>query len=584
LSERRIAIPAAKNLPPFDRQFFDGRARITCIGEGAVGGKASGLAFMSKILSKNFDGGVYDSMLVDIPRLTVLATGVFDAFMNKNKLWDVALSDDSDDYVAFAFQAGDFPTTIIGDLRALVEKVRQPLAIRSSSLLEDAMFEPFAGVYGTKMIPNNQPDADTRFRKLIEAIKYVYASTFFKEAKAYIRMTDRSSRDEKMAVIIQEVVGRRFQERFYPTISGVARSYSFYPIGRASPEDGVVNLALGLGKTIVDGGKCWTYSPTYPNIDPPLTADELFEQTQTEFWAVNMGRPPAFDPIRETEYLQQGSLDAAHMDDTLRYVASTYNVQNDRIVPGVAVDGPRLLNFAPVLRLSDIPLNDLIRRILKLCEEAVGTQVEMEFALTIERGAEPRARFGFLQVRPMVVSHDVIEVDEPELYSDDALLASDRAMGNGVLDTVSDIVYVKPDGYEAKNNPAIAAELDQINRTLLADSRPYLLIGFGRWGSSDYWLGIPVNWSQISGARVLVEATLPNMNVELSQGSHFFHNITSFQIFYFSVRHDSRYCIDWEWLKQRDTIRETHHVRHVRTESPLTVKVDGRHSRGVVLS
>jgi hypothetical protein len=570
------------DLPHFDRSFFEGRERFTRIGEGAIGGKATGLGLMSKLLDEQLEDGRYEGIQIEIPRLTVLATDVFDNFMAINKLDEVAYSGDADDRIANHFQKGELPYEIVGDLRGLIDKVHQPLAVRSSSMLEDAMFEPFAGVYATKMIPNNQPDADTRFRRLVEAIKFVYASTFFAEAQGYIRATGKETAREKMAVIIQEVVGQRHQDRFYPNISGVARSYSFYPVGRAQPEDGVVNLALGLGKTIVDGGLCWTYCPRYPNVDPPTTIGEAIDQSQKEFWAVNMGRPPAFDPIRETEYLVQGSLDDAHMDDTLRFVASTYLPENDRVVPGIGREGPRILNFAPTIRVELQSLNKLIRHLLEMCEKMVGAEVEIEFAITIDPKDTGSVRFGFLQVRPMVVSHEVVEVGESELATENNIVASETVMGNGLNDEIIDIVYVKPEGYEAKYNPVIAGELEKINRALVEQGRPYVLIGFGRWGSSDPWLGIPVNWAQIAGAKVIVESTLEAMNVDLSQGSHFFHNITSFKVFYMSVRHDSQHPVRWEWLGEQEVVGETEHVRHVRAKKALHVAVDGRNGRGVV--
>jgi len=581
---RRQYVSGASDIPRFDRQFFDGRETFTRIGSGGLGGKASGLAFMHKVLASHFEAGMFRNVAVNIPNLTVLTTDVFDAFIEQNRLEDIALSDEPDERIAAAFQNGAIPAAVVGDLRALVAKIHQPVAVRSSSLLEDAMFEPFAGIYATKMIPNNQADADTRFKKLTEAIKFVYASTYLSAARSYAAMTSRTISEEKMAVIIQEVVGQRSQDRFYPAVSGVARSYNFYPVGRAEPEDGIVSLALGLGKTIVDGGKCWSYSPVYPSVDPPFTIADQLEQTQTDFWAVNMGKPPAFDPLRETEYLVRCRLADAEMDDTLRHVASTYVAQDDRIVMGTAADGPRIINFRPILQLGEIPVNDLVRELLEQSEKAVGTKVEIEFALTVDSRSDTPVRFGFLQVRPMVVSHEVVDVAETELSADGVLIASSRVMGNGCFETIHDVVYVRPERFSARRTPLIARELEKLNRRLVAEGRPYLLIGFGRWGSTDPWLGTPVNWAQISGAKVIVEATLPEMNVELSQGSHFFHNITSFRICYFSVRHDGEHSIDWSWLNGRPTFTETDNVRHVRLSSPLKVRVDGRHGRGVVFS
>ncbi len=516
--------------------------------------------------------------------MTVIGTDVFDSFMRQNNLYDIALSDSPSDRIAHAFHNAEFPGEIIGDLRGLVEKVHTPLAVRSSSLLEDAMYRPFAGVYATKMIPNNQPDVDSRFHLLIDAIKLIYASTFSRTAKDYLQAAGQKPESEKMAVIIQEVVGRRHGERYYPDVSGVARSYNFYPFGHPQPEDGVVSLALGLGRTIVDDGVSWNFSPAYPSALPPFNStSDLLKRTQTEFWAVNMGKPPEYDPIHETEYLVRGNLADAEQDNVLTHIASTYQSRNDRLVMGVGADGPRVLNFAPLLRLDEIPFVPVIQRMIEVSKTDTGEEVEIEFAMTIDSSAENAVRFGFLQVRPMVVSHEAVDVSPEEMTGAEVLLASEAIMGNAAVNDLVDIVYVRPDRFMARDTQLIASELEEINRTALAQGFKYLLIGFGRWGSSDPWLGIPVVWGQISATGVLVEATLPDMDVELSQGSHFFHNLSSFGVCYLSIHHSGRYKIDWSWLDRQPAIRETEHVRHVRLPHPLIIKIDGKNRRGVVL-
>ncbi len=575
--------PPVPDVPQFDRQFFDGKERFTRIGRGAVGGKAAGLLRIHQLLLASLEPGTFPGCAVEIPTLTVVATDLFDAFMERNRLRDVVAESLPDDRIAGAFQRADLPTELLGDLRALVQQVHQPLAVRSSSLLEDALYRPFAGVYGTKMIPNNQLEPDARFRQLVEAVKYVYASTFFANARRYVRMTDHRIEDEKMAVLIQEVVGRRHGDRFYPDVSGVARSYNFYRSGHAQPEDGVVNLALGLGKTIVDGGLVWSYSPAWPRTAPPFaSAAETLAQTQSEFWAVNMGKPPAYDPIRETEYLLQAGLANAEQDGTLHHVASTYDPASDRLTPGTGRPGPRVVTFAPLLVHEVAPLNAVVRRLLADSERALGEKVEIEFAITIGDEAEPVSRFGFLQVRPLVVSHEFIELTDDDLRPEGLVLASGNVMGNGVVQGIHDIVYVRPERFEPKASRLVALDVAARNDALVDGRRPYLLIGFGRWGSSDPSLGIPVAWGQIGGAKAIVEATLPAMNVDLSQGSHFFHNISSFQVSYFCVRHDGPDRLDWDWLARQRAVAETDFVRHVRLDAPLVVKVDGRTGRGVV--
>ncbi len=578
-----MSLPEVPEIPSFDRRFFDGGERFTRIGDGSVGGKGAGLLRIHDILLSRLDPEAFPDFEVSIPTLTVVATGVFDAFLDRNDLRGIAYSDEPDETIARAFQRASLPAEILGDLRALVEQVRQPLAVRSSSLLEDALYRPFAGVYATKMIPNHQLDPDSRFRRLAEAVRFVYASTFFRGPKSYIRTTDRSIRDEKMAVVIQEVVGRRRGDRFYPDLSGVARSYNFYRSGNARPEDGVASLALGLGKTIVDGGLVWTYSPAFPKASPPFgSVADLLEQTQARFWAVNMGKPPAHDPTRETEYLVEQGLSEAEEDGSLRLVASSYDAGSDRLQPGLHGSGPRAVNFAPILVHGALPLNGLVRRLMDDCEAALGDKVEIEFAVTLPGSGGGRARFGFLQVRPLVVSHEFVEVSASDLRTEDVVLSSDDVMGNGVVRGLRDVVYVRPDRFEGRFSRRIAGEIAAINDALLDAARPYLLVGFGRWGSSDPSLGIPVGWGQICGARAIVEATLPRMNVELSQGSHFFHNISSFEVSYFCVRHDRDHRLDWDWLERQEAETETEFVRHVRPERPLAAKVDGRTGRGIV--
>jgi len=571
-------------LTKIDRNNSESSSSITLIGTGSLGGKAKGLVDMNDILESQFNREEFQQFDVSVPPLTVLRSDVFDSFMERNNLYDIAYSDRTDERIAHAFQNADLPFEVLGDLRRICNKSRTPFAVRSSSKLEDAMYEPFAGIYATKMTPNNQHDEDSRFRKLIEAIKFVYASTYFKAAKDYMLATDHEIEDEKMSVIIQEVVGCRKNDRFYPELSGVARSYNFYPMGRAKPEDGVVNFALGLGKTIVDGGVSWAYSPSFPKITPPFgSISEMLKQTQLEYWVINMGKLPAYNPIKETEYMLKEHLTSAEKDGSLKYLASTVDRDSGQLRIGIGADGPRVLTFAPLLTMNDIPINDLIKKLLKICEEALKAPVEIEFAVTFSntKAQNGKHKFGFLQVRPMVVSNEEVSITKEELYCD-LLAASENSLGNGTLSNLSDIVFVKPEVFEAKYTQRISEELKSINKKLIDQKIHYLLIGFGRWGSSDPWLGIPVDWSNISGAKVIVEATLENMNVELSQGSHFFHNLTSFNVPYFSIPFSGKYSIDWDWLSEQELIYETDFVKHVKLSAPLLIKVDGKTGRGLI--
>lgn len=558
----------------------DGATRI---GNGEIGGKARGLAVLFDDLPFGLRADEQGAIDVGIPPFTVVTTEVFGAFIERNNLRDIALSERPDHQIAHAFLQGEIPPAFLGAIRAISDNAHSPLAVRSSSLLEDALFRPFAGVYQTKMTPNNQLDPDERFRKLTEAIKLVWASTFFAEPKRYIQTTGRTLQDERMAVIIQDIVGHRHGPRFYPDVSGVARSYNFYPATNTTPEDGVVHLALGLGKLIVDGGTSWFYPPTRPRTPPPFNSlDDQIENTQRCFWAVNVGDAPAFNPLAETEYLVRCELADAEGDGTLAPVVSTFDPRAERLWSGLNSRGPRVLNFAPLLNGNLFGFNGVVPRLLELCEQRLGGAVEIEFAMTMPLAPGAPAYLGLLQVRPMLLSEGETTVTIEQLSRSDVVLASSRVIGNATDESMYDIVYVRPGGFLAADTRTIGDEIADINSMLVGQHRPYLLIGFGRWGSSDPWGGIPITWDQIAGARVIVEATLPNMNFEMSQASHFFHNLISFRVCYLMVSHNDHPGIDWAWLDSQEAVTETVHVRHVRLPRPLLVMVDGRSRRGVV--
>ncbi len=547
-------------------------------GREELGGKAQGLLSVHQTLLE-IDRTSFPEIKIDIPELIVLGTSVFEAFMLQNDLLEVALSDSSDARIANAFQRADLPFEILGQLRSISDTWITPLAIRSSGLLEDLTHRPFAGVYQTKMIPNNQSDPDTRFARLVEAVKFVWASTYFKIAKDYCKATNLDIREEKMAVILQEVIGKRHQNRFYPELSGVARSYNYYPLKPATPEDGVVNLALGLGKTIVDGGRCWIYSPAYPEMPPPYNSnEELLNETQTDFWMINMGEPEDYDPINETEFIQTENLMTAEKDGTLVSLVSTYDPQSERMFIGTGSKGIRVLTFSPLLVMKEFSFNSLIMQMLSSCENSLNIPVEIEFAMTFDP-----PRFGFLQVRPMLVPEGDFDIPDLEMNGATTLAASESVLGNGLLEGVSDIVFVVPDRFDLKYSQRIAEEIAAHNQALLAEGRSYLLIVFGRLGTKDPWLGIPVTWGQICGASVIIEATQPNVRVELSQGSHYFHNIINLGVKHFSMPFSSTYSIDWNWLNQQPVESSMDFTCRVRLTNGLHVKVDGRRGRGTIL-
>lgn len=567
----------------FGRDFSESGAVITQIGSGERGGKSTGLQVIHDLILPKLAHARFEGFTVTVPTFTVIATGLFDAFVERNRLAGLASGDAPDDRIANAFQRAELPAELVGDLRALIAHLHRPLAVRSSSLLEDHLDHPFAGVYATKMIPNNEIEEDARFRRLVEAIKFVYASTFFAAARDYRRSVGIDDGSESMAVIVQEVVGQRAADRFYPCVSGVGRSYNFYPTGKASPDEGVVHLALGLGKTIVDGGQSWSFSPAAPTAPPPFNnIRELLQNTQTSFWAVNMGEPPPPDPIHETECLVQCGIGEAEADGALKFLASTYDAGSDRLSPGVSGRGPRALTFAPLLGSRFVPFNDLVADILQRCRDTLGSHVEIEFAARLHRSDLLPARLGVLQVRPMKVGGGNTTVAADELERVGVIVASTRALGNGHLRDVEDIVYVRPQAFAASTTRAMVSELEAINRRLIEQRRHYILIGLGRWGTSDERLGVPAAWGQISGARVIVEARTPEVNTDLSQGSHFFHNVLSFQVLYLEVEHGGSGSIDWGWLDSQPALSESLLVRHVRPAVSLSVRVDGASRRGVI--
>ena len=581
--ERRPLIgdsPEATGLPGLPTG-PDGRVQL---GGGEHGGKASGLLEFSAMLSGELSGRSSLPMPLEVPGFIVIGSDYFREFVSTNGLSDLAHSDEPEERVASAFMQGDLSPQMVGSLWRMISETHIPLAVRSSSLLEDSLHEPFAGIYETKMVPNNDPSDETRFRKLVDAIKLVYASTYFPPAREYARGAGRSISDESMAVIIQRVVGTRYGDRFYPLLSGVGRSFNYYPFGKARQEDGVVDLALGLGKTIVDGEPTWSYCPRHPRRSRPFgSVKEMLDSTQRSFWAVNMGMHIEFDPLSGAEHLKRASLEEADYDDTLRWVASTYDPRSDMVVHGTGIPGPRLLDFAPILKDRLMPLNDTILALLEACRERSGADVEIEFAVSGGGRDEP-PRLGFLQMRPMVSSKEIVELPDSLFSGERTVVSSSSSLGNCLREDIGYVVYVRPGPFDASLTGRIAAEITALNRKLGSEDGRYVLIGFGRWGSSDPWLGIPVTWGQISGACAIVEVMSDRMNVEPSQGSHFFHNLASFGIPYLCVSPDRPGGVDWDWLEgQNEVASDCELVRCVEPDTALRVIVDGRTGRGVVV-
>jgi len=578
-----MASQSDPGLPLFDRQPLDSSRPFSRIGDGALGGKAEGLLQLRMQILPGLRPEEFPGFQVDVPPLTVLTTEVFENFMESNGLRELAMDATSNARIAEAFQEAEMPAQYADDLRALVARPLIPLVVRSSNLLESTRDYPFAGVYSTKLIPNSQEEESDRYDSLVAAVKFVFASTFFRAAKDYVRRIGSAPELERMAVIVQEAVGQAHGDRFYPCVSGVARTYNHYPWGTTSAEDGVANLALGLGKTVIDGGRTWMYCPADPRRPAPFRSVRgLLKSCQARFWAIDTGEPRVSQPTRETEFLARCGLDEAEADGALRHVASTYSAESDALTPGTGNRGPRVLNFAPLLTLKEIPFNDVLVRLLDRSREALGSHAEMEFAVNLDPERGLPARVACLQVRPMPVSEERIDVQESDLEGDDVLLASRSVLGHGSPADIRDVVFVRPGGFDPVFNRLIAAEVERFDKTLRAAERPYVLIGFGRWGTTDPWVGIPVSWSQICGACVVVEATLPQMNPEPSQGSNFFENLIAFRVLHLSVKHDDEHPIDWDWLDEQETVTEGDFVKHVRTAQPLKILVDGHTGRGVV--
>jgi hypothetical protein len=562
----------------YSLQALEAGSDFVRLGGGSLGGKGRSLAYFHALLpTLNLEE--FGDIEVCIPRTAVVGTKVFDEFLESNELGEMAYSDTSeldDDALAETFLEARFPESIYDDLKTFVEQVKYPLAVRSSSLLEDSQHQPFAGVYETYMLSNNHPDPKLRLQHLCDAIKLVYASTFYRASKAYIAATPNRIEEEKMGVVIQEIAGLLHGDAFYPTFAGVARSRNFYPLGDAAPEDGVVAVALGLGKAVVEGEKVFRFSPAHPRQQFQFASTEDYlRSSQRQFWALDLSKEQE-QPTRAAETsLVQLDLTRAEMDRQLHSIGSVFSAENDAIYDGLARAGVRLVTFAGVTKQAQFPLSGLTQLFLAQAEKGMGGPVEIEFAVIIAPGVR---RYAFLQARPLVWESVDVEVDLDSVEG--ALCTSSQALGNGVIQEIRDIIYIHPDRLDRAETREAAQIIEKLNRKLARAGRPYLLIGPGRWGSSDPWLGIPVNWAQISGARTIIECQLADLPVEPSQGTHFFQNIVSFSVGYLTA---PRGAIDWSWLEAQTPAAKDGAVRHLKLKQPLQVLLDGRAGRGAVL-
>jgi hypothetical protein len=569
----------------FKRDRFDRYSNFARIGEGSLGGKGRGLAFIDNMVKKHPELEEFDNAHVAIPKTVVLCTDVFDEFMESNNLYQIALSDVDDETILHYFLKAKLPDNLVEDFFTFFDAVKSPIAIRSSSLLEDSHYQPFAGIYNTYMIPYLD-DRYEMLRMLSDAIKGVYASVYFRDSKAYMQATSNVIDQEKMAVILQEVVGTQYDYRYYPSMSGVARSLNYYPIGDEQAEEGIVNLALGLGKYIVDGGLTLRFSPYHPNQVLQTSEMEIaLRETQTKFYALDLKNIGENFSIDDGFNLLKLHVKEAEKDGSLRFIASTYDPYDQVIRDGLYPGGRKVITFANILQHDVFPLARILQLVLKYGQQEMRRPVEIEFAVKLSHDEKDKSgTFYVLQIRPIVDSKEMLDEDLNVIPDDRVILRSLNSLGHGVMNEIQDIVYVKTDGYSAGNNQEIAWEIEKINREFLNEGRNYVLVGPGRWGSSDTWLGIPVKWPHISAARVIVEAGLTNYRVDPSQGTHFFQNLTSFGVGYFTINdfmNDGIY--DQAYLNSLPAVEETKYLRHVRFEKPIVVKMDGKRKLGVVM-
>ena len=567
----------------FDRDKFDRYAHFARIGDGSLGGKGRGLAFLDSIIKKHPEFNEREGVSVSIPKTVVLCTDVFDKFMESNNLYPIALSDASDEEILRHFLRAQLPDKYIADFFTFFEATDRPIAIRSSSLLEDSHYQPFAGIYSTYMIPNLD-DKYQMLQMLAAAIKSVYASVYYKDSKAYMTATSNVIDQEKMAVILQEVVGKQYGDRYYPNISGVLRSINYYPIGDETSEEGIASLALGLGKYIVDGGQTLRVSPYHPTqVLQTSEMETALRQTQTQFYALDMKDVGDDFKVDDGFNILKMKVKDADKDGSLNYIASTYDPYDQVIRDGIYDGGRKIISFCGVLQHGVFPLPKLMQMSMKYGAESMRRPVEIEFACNINN--DRTGEFYLLQMRPIVDSKQVLDEDLASIDDSACLLRSHNSLGHGISEDVVDVVYIKTDdNFTAANNPRIADEVERINRKFVAEGKNYVLVGPGRWGSSDYWLGIPVKWPHISAARVIVEAGLANYRVDPSQGTHFFQNLTSFGVGYFTVntyKNDGIY--QKELLDAMPAVEETQYVRHVRFDRPLRIMMDGMKQEGIIL-
>ncbi len=568
----------------FSNNRFDELTFFSRIGSGSLGGKGRGLAFVDQQLKKNEITYKFNNVIISIPRTIVLTTEVFDEFMLTNDLYDTALSEDDDKLILNTFLKAKFPKTILSNLDTILENITQPIAIRSSSLLEDSHYQPFAGIYSTYMLPNNREKLSSRRKELVKAIKSVYASTYLKQSKDYMKATNNIVEDEKMAVIIQEITGNNFQDKYYPNISGVARSLNFYPIGSEKADEGIVNIAFGLGKTVVDGGISLRFSPSHPKKVIQVSNPGLAMKTsQKKFYALDMKSKDLRPREDDGGNLLHLDIDKAENDNSLRLVASSYDFENNRLREGTDRKGKKIITFSSILKYSMFPLADICKTILKMGQDIMNVPIEIEFAVNLNTEDNEPEIFSFLQIRPIVKGSEGTETDIKTIDSETTLIYSEKAMGNGVYENIKDLIYIKPDSFDPGKTKIMGKMISDLNANFKNSGNSYILVVPGRLGSTDPWLGIPIAWTDISNARIITETGTSSFRVEPSQGTHFFQNITSLGCAYLTINpfvDDG--IFNTKVLSQMNAVFENEFIRHIQFKEPLDARVDGRSGRAII--
>ncbi|MDQ1297372.1 MAG: hypothetical protein QG611_1354, partial [Bacteroidota bacterium] len=566
----------------FEESAVIDETNVVSLAGGSLGGKGRGLAFINTLIYSFELGKLLPGINIKSPVTAIIGTDEFDMFMERNHLWNIVKEEKDFAHLQKYFIEGNLSYTLEKEFRILLKHIEKPIAVRSSSLFEDSMSQPFSGIFGTYLLPNNHPEFEVRLKQLCEAVKLVFSSIYSRSSRTYFEAINYKIEQEKMAVVIQEVAGNRFGDAYYPHISGTAQSFNFYPVAHMTPQEGFAVMAVGLGRYVVEGEKAFRFSPAYPSLD--ITSQEdIYQNSQVHFYAVDMKKKNLNLLEGELAGLINLDIRSAEEHGTLKHSASVLNTDNDTIIPGLTVPGPRVINFADILKYNYIPLASTLKTILDIVADATGSPSEIEFAVDLTKDQNGNASFYLLQIKPLVGSGAGYNIDPETVKSEDLVLESQKCMGNGIIEDISDVIYIEPEGFNNLLTDQMAEEIDKINEKMLRENRWYVLVGPGRWGSKDRFLGIPVVWPQISNAKIIVEVDLPDYHHDASLGSHFFHNIIAMNVGYLSVKQGAlNGRIDWHKLEKQKVIEKGKFFRHVRFAKPLLIRMDGKKGLAVI--